>query len=61
MDANHLAELRESARTSPDERHRLAAALLLALVRDQVAREVEESDPVPALRAAVHAMRERCR
>jgi HEAT repeat protein len=61
MDANHLVELREAARTSPDERHRLAAALLLALVRDQVAREVEESDPVPALRAAVHAMRERCR
>jgi HEAT repeat protein len=61
MDANHLAELRSAARTSPDERHRLAAALLLALVRDQVAREVEESDPVPAVRAAVHAMRERCR
>jgi HEAT repeat protein len=61
MDANHLAELRETARTSPDERHRQSAALLLALVRDQVAREVEESDPVPAIRSAVRAMRERCR
>ena len=61
MDANHLAELRQAARTSPDERHRQSAALLLALVRDQVAREVEESDPVPAVRNAVRAMRERCR
>lgn len=61
MDANHLAELRQAARTSPDERYRQSAALLLAIVRDQVAREVEESDPVPSVRAAVHAMRERCR
>ncbi len=61
MDSNHLDELRETVRTSPDERHRQAAALLLVLVRDQVALEVEESDPVPAVRAAVRAMRERCR
>jgi HEAT repeat protein len=61
MDANHLIELRQTARTSPDERHRQSAALLLALVRDQVAREVEEADPVPTVRTAVRTMRERVR
>ena len=61
MDTSDLAELRQVARTSPDERHRLAAALLLALVRDQVAVEVEQGDPSPSVRAAVRALRERGR
>jgi HEAT repeat protein len=53
VDSGALADLRRTARTSPDERHRLAAGLALALVGDQVAREVAASDPVPAVRTAV--------
>ena len=56
VDSGALADLRRTARTSPDERHRLAAGLALALVGDQVAREVAEADPVPGVRAAVLAM-----
>ena len=58
VDAGDLADLRTVARTSPDERHRLAAALALALLDDQVAHEVSEADPVPALRQRVRAVLE---
>jgi HEAT repeat protein len=56
VDAGDLADLRQAARTSPDERHRLAAALALGLVGDQVAREVAESDPVRSVRERVSAL-----
>lgn len=59
VNAGQLADYRETARTAPDERHRLAAALALAIVGDQVAREVAAADPVPAVRAAVAAMLQR--
>ena len=58
VDAGDLADLRQAARTSPDERHRLAAALALGLVGDQVAREVAEADPVAGVRARVAALLE---
>jgi HEAT repeat protein len=61
MDANHLADLREIALTSPEERHRRSAALLLALVGDQVAARVAAGDPVATVRAAVTAMQDRIR
>ena len=61
MDANHLADLREIALTSPEERHRRSAALLLALVGDQVASRVAAGDPVAGVRAAVLAMQDRIR
>lgn len=61
LDANHLADLREIALTSPEERHRCSAALLLALVGDQVAAKVATGDPVPSVRAAVSAMQDRVR
>ena len=56
MDVAPLAELRETARTSPDERRRLAAGLALAIVGDQVAGEVVRSDPMPYVRGRVAAM-----
>jgi hypothetical protein len=56
FDAGDLADLRQAARTSPDERHRLAAALALGLVGDQVAQEVAEGDPVREVRERVAAM-----
>ena len=58
MDVAPLAELRETARTSPDERRRLAAGLALAIVGDQVAGEVVRSDPMPYVRGRVAAMLE---
>ncbi len=58
IDAGDLVDLRQTARTSPDERHRLAAALALGLVDDQVAREVAEGDPVRAVRDRVAALLE---
>ena len=48
-----LSRLRERARTSPFEEQRLAAALALALVQDDVAHEVARTDPAPATRHRV--------
>lgn len=59
VDSTDLADLRQTARTSPDERHRLAAALALALVGDQVAHEVAEADPVRSVRRKVAELLER--
>ena len=56
VDVGDLADLRTVARTSPDERHRLSAALALALVDDQVAHEVAEADPVATVRRKVRAV-----
>jgi len=47
------AGLREAARTAPGEDRRLAAALALALLQDDVAREVARTDPVPTIRHRV--------
>jgi hypothetical protein len=58
MDVAPLAELRETVRTSPDERRRLAAGLALAIVGDQAAGEVVRSDPMPYVRGRVAAMLE---
>ena len=52
-DAGDLASLRDTARSAPAEDRRLAAALALALVQDEVAREVARMDPVPAIRHRV--------
>ncbi len=48
-----LAGLRQAARTAPSEERRLAAALALALLQDDVAREVARTDPVPSIRHRV--------
>jgi predicted chitinase len=48
-----LSRLRQTARTSPSEERRLAAALALALVQDDVAQEVARMDPSPAIRHRV--------
>jgi HEAT repeat protein len=48
-----LSRLRQTARTSPSEERRLAAALVLALVQDDVAQEVARTDPAPAIRHRV--------
>jgi hypothetical protein len=48
-----LGALRHAARNSPDEDRRLSAALALALVQDEVAREVARSDPAPSVRHRV--------
>ena len=58
MDVAPLADLRETARTSPDERRRLAAALALAIIGDPVATEIVRSDPMPFVRGRVAAMLE---
>lgn len=52
-DAADLGVLRETARTAPAEDRRLAAALALALLGDQVARDVARTDPVPTIRHRV--------
>jgi HEAT repeat protein len=52
-DAGSLASLREIARSAPGEDRRLAAALALALVQDEVAHEVARTDPAPAIRHRV--------
>jgi HEAT repeat protein len=49
----NLAVLRQTARTAASEESRLAAALALALLQDDVAREVARADPVPAIRHRV--------
>jgi HEAT repeat protein len=48
-----LSSLRQTARTAKGEEQRLAAALALALLQDEVAREVARTDPVPAIRHRV--------
>jgi HEAT repeat protein len=48
-----LPSLRSIARRGPTEDRRLAAALALALVQDDVAREVARTDPAPAIRHRV--------
>lgn len=53
LDAGDLTALRDTARTDPSEDRRLAAALALALLQDEVAREVASTDPVPAIRHRV--------
>jgi HEAT repeat protein len=50
-----VEDLRATAGTAPDPRHRLAAALALALLGDPLAHEVAARDPAPAVRAAVAA------
>jgi HEAT repeat protein len=52
-EASDLASLRETARGTAGEERRLAAALALALLQDDVAREVARTDPVPAIRHRV--------
>jgi HEAT repeat protein len=52
-DAADLSSLRSIARTAPKEERRLAAALVLALVQDETAREVARTDPAPAVRHRV--------
>jgi HEAT repeat protein len=51
--SGQLPALRETARTAPAEERRLAAALALALLDDEVARQVARADPVPAVRLRV--------
>lgn len=52
-EAADLPSLRETARRTAGEERRLAAALALALLQDDVAREVARTDPVPAIRHRV--------
>jgi HEAT repeat protein len=51
--AADIGTLRNTARTAPSEDRRLAAGLALALIQDDVAREVARSDPAPAVRHRV--------
>lgn len=53
LDIADLAALRQTALRASDEERRLAAALTLALLQDEVAREVARTDPVPAIRHRV--------
>jgi hypothetical protein len=48
-----LPSLRQNARTASSEERRLAAALALALLQDDVAREVARTDPTPSIRHRV--------
>jgi HEAT repeat protein len=52
-DASDLMTLRDTARGTTGEDRRLAAALALAMLQDDVAREVARADPVPAIRHRV--------
>jgi HEAT repeat protein len=52
-DSADLPSLRQTARTAPSEQRRLAAALALALLQDDAAREVARTDPVPTIRHRV--------
>jgi HEAT repeat protein len=52
-DAADMPSLRTIARTASAEDQRLAAALTLALIQDDVAREVARTDPAPAIRHRV--------
>jgi hypothetical protein len=51
--AADLGALRNAARTATSEDRRLSAALALALLHDEVAREVARSDPAPSVRHRV--------
>ena len=51
--AGQLPALRDIARTAPAEDRRLAAALALALLHDDVALQVARTDPAPAVRHRV--------
>jgi hypothetical protein len=53
LDIADLSSLRQTARSARGEEQRLAAALALALLQDDVAREVARTDPVPAIRHRV--------
>jgi HEAT repeat protein len=48
-----LGALRHVARTAASEDRRLSAGLALALIQDEVAREVARSDPAPSVRHRV--------
>jgi HEAT repeat protein len=52
-DASDLSSLREAALGAPREERRLAAALALALLQDEVARDVARTDPIPEIRHRV--------
>jgi hypothetical protein len=52
-EASDLPRLRETARGAAGEERRLSAALALALLQDEVAREVARTDPIPAIRHRV--------
>src|SRR4051812_46129934 len=52
-DTGELESLRAIARTTSSEDRRLAAGLALALVQDEVARELAHTDPVPSIRHRV--------
>jgi HEAT repeat protein len=52
-EASDLSSLRDTARGTVGEERRLAAALALALLQDEVAREVARTDPIPAIRHRV--------
>jgi hypothetical protein len=52
-DGADLPALRQNARTAASEDRRLAAGLALALLQDDVAREVARTDPVPSIRHRV--------
>jgi HEAT repeat protein len=52
-DSADLTGLRQIARTAPSEDRRLAAALALALLQDDVARDVARTDPAPTIRHRV--------
>ena len=53
LEGADLASLRQTARTASSEERRLAAALALALLQDDVAREVARTDPTPSIRHRV--------
>jgi hypothetical protein len=48
-----LGALRSVARSAPTDERRLSAALALAMIQDDVAREVARTDPAPAVRHRV--------
>jgi HEAT repeat protein len=52
-EASDVASLRDTARGTAGEERRLAAALALAMLQDEVAQEVARTDPVPAIRHRV--------
>jgi hypothetical protein len=52
-DTLDLGSLRATARTTRSEDGRLAAALALALLQDDVAREIARTDPIPSIRHRV--------
>jgi HEAT repeat protein len=56
LDTAEPSDLRATARTAPIARHRLAAALALALLDDPTALEAARNDPVRGVRTAVHAL-----